>query len=202
MSSKKNLEIAIDENSSTPIKSPRLEYNTPNKRSKFQIKLSPVAQSSIFPKAQLNIEGSLTEPVLSHRLVSPRLPPIKSTLSGSKRLGPNVQKFRTVGVAKTEGDEKDEEDYKEYMEKLMRTTNKDEIAVIDEKPKDTVGHKAVSDYYYHIKKLDKVKDQNIFRDVKESIYTSFLAKSDELNMFPSKIGLIKERGSTNSLEIK
>ena len=84
----------------------------------------------------------------------------------------------------------------------MRRTNKDELIVDDEKPKETVGKKAIGDYYYHFKRLDKVKDQNTYREIKDSVYTAFLSKSEDLKVLPSKIGFIKEKGVNSIVEIK
>lgn len=203
MASRKNLEVTTEDAHTPLLKTRRGDLTTtPSTKSKFHLRLSPVSQSVMLSKAQLNIDHTSTEPPNSYRMISPRLPPIKSLPAMNKKKDLGMQKYNThAGVVKTE-EETDEEDRKEYMERMMRTTAKEEILAIDEKPKDTVGQKAVNEYYNHFKKLDKVRDQNVFREVRDSMYTSFLTKSNDLHMFPSKIGFIKEKGSSTTLEIK
>ena len=70
------------------------------------------------------------------------------------------------------------------------------------KPKEIIGQVAISKFYNHYKKLDKVKDQNKFNAIHDSIYTAFLNKSESLNLLPSKIGFIKIKGDEDKLKMK
>lgn len=95
-----------------------------------------------------------------------------------------------------------EDDSEEYLRKLQEKTDRQEGVYADEDPKKTVGLDAVMNFYSHYKKLDKVVDQNKHRALKDSIYTTFLRKEEELQLFPSKIGIIKDRGEKSHILIE
>ena len=72
----------------------------------------------------------------------------------------------------------------------------------DQQPKEITGQIAISKFYNHYKKLDKVKDQNKYNSINDSIYTAFLNKSESLKLLPSKIGFIKIKGDEDKLKMK
>lgn len=94
------------------------------------------------------------------------------------------------------------DDSAEYLSKIKEDNIKEEVDWLDEKPAKIVGTEAVEKFYDHYKKLDKIIDQNKFKDIKDSLYTSFLRRSEDLHLFPSKIGLVKKSGERAQILIK
>jgi len=96
-----------------------------------------------------------------------------------------------------------EPDDGDTYKKRLATPMKDEKVVIDdEKDQEVVGKEACTDFYSHYKKLDRVKDVNHFMQVKDAVYTSVLGKSESLNLLPSKMGFIKEKGDYDKVQLK
>lgn len=60
-----------------------------------------------------------------------------------------------------------------------------------------VGQEAVTSFYRHYKRLKRIKDQNSSENIKPSVYTSLLSKCEDLQILPSKIGIIKYKGKAD-----
>lgn len=198
---KKRLEISTDESTRFSLHSPLPQQVTPStRRNKFVVKLSPLSELSLITKPTMTLDSSATEIGSTTRLRSPRLAPIKlqAPLESSRS---SISRHRQYNMM-TEPDLIDEDENQKYFDEIFRKTDKEEIKGADEKPKETVGPRAIRDFYNHYKKLDKVRDQNIHRQIKDSNHTSFLVRSTELKLLPSKIGFVKEKGLNSSLEIK
>jgi len=69
-------------------------------------------------------------------------------------------------------------------------------------PQETTGDHAIENFYTHYKKLDKISDINDFKHSKQTMFSNILKKSEDLKLFPSKIGLVKFKGPSDSLKIK
>ena len=95
-----------------------------------------------------------------------------------------------------------EDDSHEYLKKIHDKTDRETHSYADKDPKKTVGFDAVTNFYSHYKKLDKIIDQNESKDIKDTIYTTFLRNEEALGLFPSKIGMIKDRGEKSHILIK
>jgi len=148
------------------------------------------------------------------RTTSPRLSPLKK---------PKFYQWLFLTEEKKQeiqNEEKQENNVKEQIEKSF------EIELEDTKPKETVGDKAIVDYYRHYKKLKKVEDENnlkylplnynltkrklssiihfliFFYKLLESAYTALLSKSEASFVLPSKVGLIKKSGDLKQIQIK
>ena len=192
--------------------SPEFGFNSPPRRtnlppintagshkSKFKVCLSPeTARGTLRNTSSLSLQDNQLE-FSPPTLFSPRLAPIKAKTSRVTQSSLLPEATRHVPATERNGYD---DDQPSYLEKLLRTTTREEAEADDEKPKETIGEKAITDYYMHFKKLHKVKDQNAFRDLKDSIYTSSLRKSEDLRILPLKMGFIKEKGKASSVEIR
>jgi len=95
----------------------------------------------------------------------------------------------------------DMDDSEEFRKKLVTPLRTEKLISEDESPKNVMGEKAVTNFYSHYKMLDKIKDMNHFTQIQDSTYTSFLGKSENLKLLPSKIGFIKEKGEADKLKL-
>ena len=111
-------------------------------------------------------------------------------------LGISNQRSKSVKLRRPD------DDSDEYLKKLLEKSDRRKNMYADEDDKNTVGLDAVTGFYSHYKKLDKIIDQNDFGDIKDSIYTTCLRKENTLRLFPSKIGIIKDRGERSHILIK
>lgn len=68
-------------------------------------------------------------------------------------------------------------------------------------PQETTGDHAIENFYTHYKKLDKISDINEFKNSKQTMFSSMLKSTEDLKLFPSKIGLVKFKGSVEALKI-
>ena len=78
----------------------------------------------------------------------------------------------------------------------------EKIVSADESPQKVLGGEAVSNFYLHYKKLDKIQDINHFTQVRDATYTSILGKTQTLSLLPSKVGIIKEHGESSKIRLK
>ncbi len=56
-------------------------------------------------------------------------------------------------------------------------------------------------FYGHMKSISKIVQQNELNEVKNSLYTSMLLKSQEKTLLPCTIGVVKEKGKEDSIDI-
>mgnify|MGYP001156686915 CR=1 FL=1 len=129
---------------------------------------------------------------------SPKLAPIRP------RRGRNTQSVDYTNTKKSPFFHADSkvDDSTEYLSKMARKSSREDLMCEDEKPTHLIGEEAITEFYSHYKHLDKIVDQNRFKDIKDSMYTSFLRRSEDLHLFPAKIGLIKSRGDKTKISIE
>jgi len=141
----------------------------------------------------------------------PRSPKIESPSSPQFFYGRPVRlaKIRNTNVHsldyamhKNNVNSEDLDDSEDFRKKLVTPLRTEKFTSEDEFPKNVMGEKAVTNFYHHYKMLDKIKDMNHFTQIQDSTYTSFLGKSENLKLLPSKIGFIKEKGEADKLKLK
>ncbi|CAD8171615.1 unnamed protein product [Paramecium pentaurelia] len=76
-----------------------------------------------------------------------------------------------------------------------------EIVKEDLQNKPLVGPQAVQLYYQHYKKVNKVRQQNDFFKISDSVQTAMLRQAEQIDVLPCKIGVVKTKGSEQSLQI-
>ena len=104
--------------------------------------------------------------------------------------------------ARDELESRDSQSDPNYYQARLKTPLNHQNRTEDMKPKEMIGQAAISKFYNHYKKLDKIKDQNRYNVINDSIYTAFLNKSESMNLLPSKIGFIKMKGDEDKLKMK
>jgi len=172
---------------------------------KFRVAISSKKQSIFLPESEANF--ATPNHMASMPFLSPFGPNVGSTRSRAIRLTQvrvDRASFRSVDFSKRglsvfhPAEQDDGDAYK----KRLATPIKDERVVIDdEKDQEVVGKEACTDFYSHYKKLDRVKDVNHFMQVKDAVYTSVLGKSESLNLLPTKMGFIKEKGDFDKVQL-
>ena len=166
---------------------------------KYRVGLTSLSTSYSFATKSPSkpAENSLNNSLkLPSRMHSPKLAPLKlSPIKGHSSLDPLIRR-------PLKPDAVDLDDSIEFLTKLNQKTKREESFFSDERPKGIIGTGAITDFYSHYKKLDKVRDQNGYRSIKDSVYTAFLNKGENLNLLPSKIGLIRTNGDESQIGIK
>jgi hypothetical protein len=94
------------------------------------------------------------------------------------------------------------DDTETYRRRLNTPWKIEKVHSDDEIPCGILGRESIDRFYNHYKKLDKIKDINHFNAIKDSVYTSFLTKSESLNLLPAKVGVLKEAGESTKLKIR
>lgn len=61
---------------------------------------------------------------------------------------------------------------------------------------------AIDQYHDHFKNIDKVLENNKLEKVKHSLFTSMIVKSNQKLLFPCKIGLVKDSGKDDVVDIR
>lgn len=113
----------------------------------------------------------------------------------------NTRVYHSTELGRISGvDEADDSD--NYKKHLAAPYEREKIVSQDEDPQNILGDEAVNQFYLHYKQLDKIKDINSFTQVRDATYTSILGKSESLNLLPSKMGFIRERGDANKVKLK
>ena len=174
---------------------------------KFGI-LNTVSSNPNFAKPQVKKE--LPSPLIMNEISNDLLLKNSRSNFSSPKLAPipplrgrNTQSVDYTNFNKSIfGKDSKDDDSLEYQRIMAQKTGREDSVYQDEKPTDIVGTEAVTNFYSHYKKLDKILDQNSFKDIKDSMYTSFLRRSEDLHLFPSKIGLIKPRGERAKIMIE
>lgn len=124
--------------------------------------------------------------------------------STNMRVGAQSLKSLNFSSHKAKPDDSSDDDVVLEDEQNLSIAPLEEEPIIsaDEKPQHTAGKEGVGQFYKHFRQLDKINDINKFKHVKDTAYTSFLKKTEAMNLLPSKIGIVKERGSEDKLKIK
>jgi len=123
----------------------------------------------------------------------------KITKSGHSRVA--MQSLSVSRVSKTEQDHEDDSEY--YRKKLAFPLKEEFVQSGDEHPASQVieDDEIAGKFYNHYRKLDRISEINEFNKTKDGLYTSFLKKSVDLKILPSKIGFIAPQKSNNKKEI-
>ncbi|CAD8099201.1 unnamed protein product [Paramecium primaurelia] len=91
-----------------------------------------------------------------------------------------------------------------------KTNNKDIIKQLQESPeqkledqihKPLVGSQSARSYFQHYKVLNKVKQQNEYHKINESIQTQMLKQAESSDALPCKLGLVKMNGNESQVTI-
>ena len=90
--------------------------------------------------------------------------------------------------------------------------NSFEIEVEDMEAKDYVGEQAIEHYYSHYKKLESIVEKNKFMKIQsnsfnpklisDSPYTEMLSKGKKKILLPATLGLIKDKGDPDTINIE
>jgi len=183
------------------------QYTTPkaksaNKASSLLVKISPKLTKK-------RDTAPLQTSIATERLMnSPSASPSRRSLFRLKKPGEirvTTQSLRSLNFSSTiRLDETDEEENEEAQltKRLHEPIIEENVVSLDEMPHETCGDEAIDRFYSHYKQLDKVCDINGFKSVKNAMYTTFLKKTEDLRLFPAKIGLVKEKGTKDRLKIK
>ncbi|CAK71897.1 unnamed protein product (macronuclear) [Paramecium tetraurelia] len=67
--------------------------------------------------------------------------------------------------------------------------------------KQTFSWTLVQLYYQHYKKVNKVRQQNEFFNISDSVQTAKLSQAEQIDVLPCQIGVVKTKGSEQSLQI-
>lgn len=192
--------LNLDGGYSTKLLEPIVKTYTHSSNPKFIVGLGPKSPLARTPM----IDGSVSQ--LPDTMIDASFSPMLSHRRPTIRLNkPTHQTYRSLDVLSksTNPLPKAEKDDAENYKKRLTTPYKDEkLDVDDQAPQGILGGEAIKKFYSHYKKLDKVKDVNSFMQVKDAVYTSFLEKTESLNLLPSKIGFIKEKGDLNVIKLK
>ena len=130
---------------------------------------------------------------------SPKIFSLSPIIITKKR---NNDRRSELEEAREELESRDSQSDPNYYKSRLKTPMNHQNRTEDMKPKEMIGQAAISKFYHHYKKLDKIKDQNKYNAINDSIYTAFLNKSESLNLLPSKIGFIKMKGDEDKLKMK
>jgi len=112
----------------------------------------------------------------------------KLTKTSNSRVA--LQSLSISRVAKTEHESEDDSEY--YRKRLSAPFQEENVISGDEVPQSQVmdGDEIAGKFYNHYRKLERISDINEFNKTKDALYTSFLKKSVDLKLLPSKIGFI------------
>lgn len=173
--------------------------SVPEKKLKYIVGLSSNKPSTF--KTSAREEEDSNSP---HLITDPDESPSPSRYQKPVRLAkPRSKAFHSMeymSIKRTNETEVD--DSEDYRKRLITPLKTERLISEDEDPQHILGKDAVSNFYMHYKKLDKIKDINTFTQVSDATYTSFLGKSETLHLLPSKIGFIREKGESDKIKLK
>lgn len=175
----------------------KLSFLSPSASNLSLIRSSP-SKDSLLPEIATRHSTDEDRSSTPQKFASPKI---------SQRLAPvrfkRTRNAQSLDLRSIRHQNSKKDDSFEYLKAMQEPSNRDESNYYaDQLPKKTVGAEAVNNFYSHYKRLDKIVDQNSFKDIRDSIYTSFLKCEEDLALFPSKIGLIKERGDKRHILIE
>jgi len=98
---------------------------------------------------------------------------------------------------------KEEDETPLYKNRLRTPLHQERVISGDENPNERSPKSGATEFYSHYKNLDKIRDINEFNQTKDALYTTFLRKSENLNLLPSKIGFIaSDKNANNRIKLK
>ena len=159
---------------------------------RLPIKIHELIHRHEFENVHNSLEGKFDKK--SSKLFS--LSPIINKKSGLDHQRINIEGERD------ELESRDSQSEPNYYKSRLKTPFNQQYRNEDQQPKEITGQIAITKFYNHYKKLDKVKDQNKYNSINDSVYTAFLNRSESLNLLPSKIGFIKIKGDEDKLKMK
>ena len=101
--------------------------------------------------------------------------------------------FQTLELESEKAQKEKQDDSSIYRKRLNTPIQQDQLTHRDQLSQRVIGKEAVDNFYSHYKKIDRVKDINSFFQSNPGTYTSVLSKSEDLALFPAKVGFLRER---------
>lgn len=160
---------------------------------------SPKGDRSIFSShAPVSSRSQLNEGIPIPQKPSPKKL-FKLTKSGQSRVA--LQSLSISRVSKTEHEPEDDSEF--YRNRLSAPFIEEIVKSGDEHPQSQAidDDETAGKFYNHYRKLERISDINEFNKTKDALYTSFLKKSVDLKLLPSKIGFIAPQKTHNKQEI-
>lgn len=158
-------------------------------RSKFKVFLSPkfIPQSTM----NLNKENAFVSPQHSKTTPnSPKLIHLKKPENTTKPVMIKIKKTKPLDETTI------------LRKRLATPVRLEKINFSDEKSSPIRGENASQNFYQKFRILDKIQEVNSLYGVKNDATTSFLVKTQSLQLLPSKIGFINERTDLDVLKAK
>ena len=136
--------------------------------------------------------------ILSPTLTKPKRPVLRSSMnhfSSEDRLAASREVSKYLHMTE-ESITEDETLKKSMMEESSVLMGDDEV------PKEYVGENAVTKFYSHYKRLEKIKQTNVLKKIPDSSMTNFFKKTEELKALPTRIGMVRKRGDENAIDVR
>jgi len=170
------------------------------KKLKFIVSLQPLQSNTFKTLKDEELENQRVETEPSNHPSFFLGKPIRLSKCTKNNLGFYSMDYASYKRNKIEEAEAD--DSEEFRKGLITPFRAERLISGDESPHNILGEDVVSNFYQHYKKLDKVRDINSFTQVQDATYTSFLGKTESLQLLPSKIGFIRDKGEADKIKLK
>ncbi|CAD8165096.1 unnamed protein product [Paramecium pentaurelia] len=115
--------------------------------------------------------------------------------AGKRQMFQRVDRFSVLQPIKKEEDKLTDKDIMRQLQESPEQKLEDQI------PKQLVGSQSARSYFQHYKVLNKVKQQNDYHKINDSIQTQMLKQAESLDVLPCKLGLIKLNGNESQVSI-